>query len=104
MYISLPAAGDTALTGTCWMTFAGGACVFSCAATVQVNTNSAITTTIAFLIDIIDIMFPPGYAKRSLAKLSFRNSKRARTNSTTRAVSSVRFAASYRAGSFHSRF
>src|SRR5450759_5119494 len=52
VYISLPDTGDMVLIGTCWMTFSVWPCVFSCAATVPVNTIRAVNIKISFFLDI----------------------------------------------------
>src|ERR1022692_5313368 len=49
--MSLPDTGDVDLTGTCLMTFSGWP-IWSCAATIQVHTISAVNIRISFFIDI----------------------------------------------------
>src|ERR1017187_3187159 len=59
VYIPLPDAGDVNLTGTCSMTFSVGPGVWSCAATVPVNTIRAVNITIIFFMDIAFSPFKP---------------------------------------------
>src|ERR1022692_1329923 len=60
--MSIPETGDVGLTGTCLMTFSGWP-IWSCAATIQVHTTSAVNIRISFF---IDIAFSPYEAKTSL--------------------------------------
>src|ERR1019366_9809742 len=48
VYIPLPDTADIGLTGTCFMVFSVWPCVWSCAATVQMNTIKAVNITIIF--------------------------------------------------------
>src|ERR1039457_5082988 len=66
VYIPLPDAGDVNLTGTYSMTFSVGRGVWSCAATVPVNTIRAVNITIIFF---MDIAFSPFKPKALLLKL-----------------------------------
>src|SRR5208282_5518715 len=66
------------------MTFSGGgACAFSCAATVQVNAIRVTNITIMFLIDILDTLFPPYYAETRYAETRFPELSRSLSDAET---------------------
>src|ERR1022692_4408074 len=94
--MSLPDTGDVDLTGTCLMTFSGWP-IWSCAATIQVHTISAVNIRISFFIDIAlsplkqDLFAaPPSLLQQLKTKLK------------TDDGSISRFAVRYCPGTFHS--